>query len=240
MIWASWVAIHLSNLFLLDYRELISSKEVELRTLTRTTLEALISIFIFSSSCSDSSAEEPTPLSLLLFWEDSSLPELTDHQFQSPSVLNFLRDKTKLSSLFALWLMTLDSLKCQRWLLLPSDSPKLLEPRSLRPVANASPLINSLWPLQLEPILSSWELPRIERPRSISVLPQVFLVLTPSHTSDLPLETSTERDMVSDRATRKFLNLEEKVASVIHYAKDRFCWARCSWFSHQAIRQICL
>merc|ERR1712083_491855 len=49
-----------------------------------------------------------------------------------------------------------------------------------------------------EPILSFLELPRIEKPRSISVQHQVFQALTLSHTSD-PREVSSRRQNHSER-----------------------------------------
>ena len=81
------------NLFVLTItRVLISSKEEELETPTRRTLEAPISTSTFSSSSSDSLPEELIPVSAKPFLEDSSLQELTDHQCQCPKLFNFLKE----------------------------------------------------------------------------------------------------------------------------------------------------
>ena len=148
----------------------------------------------FTYSFSDSSPEELTPLSARPSSEDLFHQESTDHQSQSPRLLNSLRDKTRLPLLLPPSLMTTDSSMHQRrWPSLPSDSPSLPEQESSPPEEDAWPSINSPWPPQPEPTPFSSEPPRTEKPRDISVEHQVSQDLTPSHTSEQKEESSRRR-----------------------------------------------
>jgi len=165
------------------YRELISSKEEELRIRTRKTQEAPTFTFTCLLSYTGSLLEEPELTSIRLSWEDSLLPEQIDLLFHSQSSLSIMRRsliKVKPLSLLVLLLMMRELWMFQRLLSLLLDSPKLLEHVLLKLVANASLLINLLYKLQRARKFISLEPTWIENPRSIGDLLQVLLVLTPS------------------------------------------------------------
>ena len=111
-------------------------------------------MFVVFSSFSDFSQEEPIRHSARLCSEGLLLPEWIGHQFRSQKLSNFWMDskyphrrltlplETKSWFQLRLSLMTIDFLMCQRWPLLHSDSLKVLEQESSKPVESASPLIN--------------------------------------------------------------------------------------------------